>query len=201
MKTPPKNIEESSSPTLDIPERRSGGPVSSLLVWLFSDAARPLRFIITGGTAGLIQLALLTGFERIGWNAVLANGVAFLLAAQVNFLLSSFFTWHDRPLSVPTRALTRRWLAFHGSIGSTALLNEGVFILAHLWLPSLVSSALGICVAAIINFLVINHYVFVEKRELHVHIEHKSATPAREDQQKHMTIQDDDSLEGSDPDR
>ena len=73
-------------------------------------AARPLRFALTGGLAGLLQLGLLALLTRRGWPATPANAVAFLLAAQVNFAVSSLFTWRDRWRTAP---LWRRWLAVH----------------------------------------------------------------------------------------
>ena len=63
-----------------------------LRLLLRSPRLRPLRFALTGGTAGLVQLGLLRGFEVIGLAALPANGLAFLLAAQLNFLLSQAFT-------------------------------------------------------------------------------------------------------------
>src|SRR5919197_4098509 len=64
-------------------------------------AARPLRFALTGGLAGLLQLGLLALLMGRGWPAAPANAVAFLLAAQVNFALSSVFTWRDRRRTAP----------------------------------------------------------------------------------------------------
>src|SRR5579872_4505264 len=79
----------------------------------FSPNARVARFALTGGLAGFAQLVLLTIFTDHGWHAVAANAVAFLLAAQLNFVLSTFFTWPDRQ---GTLSIKRRWLMFHGSI-------------------------------------------------------------------------------------
>ncbi len=62
---------------------------------------------------------------RYGWPTLPANAVAFLLAAQVNFALSSTFTWRDRSAG---RGLRRRWLAFHVSIASMAVVNMLVFL-------------------------------------------------------------------------
>jgi putative flippase GtrA len=120
-----------------------------------------VRFACTGCIAGLIQLAVLDLLLYLRWEPLGANIAAFLLAAQVNFLLSYTFTWHDRhPLWRDKRVLLARWLTFHLCISGTALLNMLVFLLAHTVLPVLVSSALGIVVAASANFLLGNHLVF-----------------------------------------
>jgi putative flippase GtrA len=120
-----------------------------LHVLLRSRAARPLRFALTGGLAGLLQLSLLTLLTGRGWPAALANAVAFLLAAQVNFAVSSLFTWRDRRPA----PLWRRWLAFHGAIAAMALVNQSVFLAARTALPALVAAATGIAVAAVGNYL------------------------------------------------
>jgi putative flippase GtrA len=123
----------------------------------FSRLARPVRFAITGGLAGLMQLALLKLLTDYGWQALVANVVAFLLAAQLNFALSSLFTWRDRGAG---RSLGRRWLAFHGSIASMAAVNLAAFAAARLALPDLVASASGICAAATGNFFIGDRLVF-----------------------------------------
>src|SRR5947209_4027359 len=128
-----------------------------LHVLLRSRAARPLRFALTGGLAGLLQLGLLALLTGRGWPAALANAVAFLLAAQVNFALSSLFTWRDRRRMAP---LWRRWLAFHGAIAAMALVNQSVFLAARTALPALVASAAGIAVAAVGNYLLGDRLVF-----------------------------------------
>lgn len=121
------------------------------------DVARPLRFAITGGIAGVVQLALLALLTHAGWAELPANALAFLLAAQLNFALSSAFTWRDRRAD---RALGRRWLAFHGSIAAMAVVNMLVFALARAALPTLLASALGIAAAACGNFMLGDRLVF-----------------------------------------
>ncbi len=125
---------------------------------LLSEPARLLRFIVTGGIAGLLQLGLLDLFTRLaGWHPIPANMVAFIVAAQVNFLLSTYFTWRDRQQQ---ERLVTLWLSFHGSILGTALVNNLVFIVARMAMPTLLASALGIAIAAILNFALLNRFVF-----------------------------------------
>ena len=124
-------------------------------------APRPLRFIATGGIAGSMQLGLLSVFTRWGQHPIPANVIAFFLSAQVNFLLSSLFTWHDRqPHFSRKRMLLERWAGFMGAIAGTALINQGVFIIARLALPTLLAAALGILVAAVLNFLAGDRLIF-----------------------------------------
>ncbi|GHO86612.1 GtrA family protein [Dictyobacter formicarum] len=133
---------------------------------LFSRAARPLRFVCTGGLAAIIQLGLLNTLIAKGWESATANVVSFLLSAQVNFLMSFFFTWRDRQPASDAQAmhvLFSRWLKFHSSIVFTALLNQIVFIAARSFIPALLASALGIGVASLVNFFTMNTLVFRPK--------------------------------------
>ena len=133
---------------------------------LFSRAARPVRFACTGGLAAVIQLGVLDILIAKGWESSLANVVAFLLSAQVNFVMSFFFTWRDRQPASDTQAmhvLLSRWLKFHSSIVFSALLNQIVFIAARSFIPALLASALGIGVASLVNFFTMNTLVFRPK--------------------------------------
>ncbi|GCE26751.1 hypothetical protein KDA_22350 [Dictyobacter alpinus] len=134
---------------------------------LFSRAARPVRFICTGGLAAVIQLTILNLLVKYGWESAWANVVAFLIAAQFNFVMSFFFTWRDRQPATDTAAkhlLLSRWLSFHSSILFTALLNQLVFIATRAFIPTLFASALGICVASLVNFFTMNTLVFRKKQ-------------------------------------
>ena len=124
---------------------------------LSGDGARPLRFALTGGIAGLVQLTLLALLTRHGWPTLPANCLAFLLAAQLNFALSSAFTWRDR---VAGRSVGRLWLGFHASIAGMAVVNMLVFAAARAVVPTLAASLLGIGVAAVGNFVVGDRLVF-----------------------------------------
>lgn len=129
----------------------------ALRATLLAEGARPLRFMATGGIAGLLQLLLLARLTHGSWPALEANALAFLLAAQVNFALSVTFTWGDRTSPQP---LWRRWALFHASISGMAALNMAVFALAEHMVPALAASTLGIGVAAAGNFLTGDRLVF-----------------------------------------
>ena len=144
------------------------GTAERLRQTFFSANARPLRFAVTGGLAGLTQLALLKLFTDQGLHAVAANAAAFLLAAQLNFALSSVFTWPDRGMG---QAIWRRWLTFHGSIAGMAVVNLAVFAVARTVMPDLAASVAGICAAATGNFVIGDRLVFRARRNAHAYAE------------------------------
>ena len=128
---------------------------------LLSERARPLRFAVTGGLTGLLQLALLALLTRYGWNSIPANAVALLLSTQANFALSYLFTWRDRrPHEGTPPVVFVRWAAYQGSVAGTALLNMLVFVATRTVLPPLVASAAGLAVGASGNFVIGDRFVF-----------------------------------------
>ena len=164
----PRTIPRAPRP-LFLPPRPGTGPPRP---WI----ARLARFALTGGLAGLCQLSLLTALTGRGWPPDLANVTAFLVAAQLNFLLSSIFTWCDRLATrVSGGALRRRWLAFHGAIASMAVVNMVVYSTARHVMPVLIASALGIAAAALGNFVLGDCLVF-RPRSLAMSASHHTAS-------------------------
>lgn len=151
------------SPSQSQPSESAQSPSWSRrrLTDLQSERARLLRFIICGGTASVIQLSILHVFLGWGWMALPADALSILLGAQVNFLLSSTITWHDRKDGA---CWWRRWVGFHCAIAGTASLNLAVFTVASLVVPHLVAAALGIGVAAVCNFLAGDRLIFRSAR-------------------------------------
>lgn len=123
---------------------------------LDSPAARPVRFAGTGVTAGGLQLVLLAVLTGHGWDAFPGNLVAFLIAAQFNFAVSSLVTWRDRLGG----SLLRRWMLFHVSIAVMAGLNMAVFAVVRGLVPTLAASALGIAAGACGNYVAGDRLVF-----------------------------------------
>lgn len=135
----------------------SGGSHLSLLV----EPSRLLRFATTGAACGALQILLLHLLTTVGWYPVIANAAALLLSAQLNFVLSSTFTWRDRrDGGFALGRFARRWAVFHGSVTGTGLLNLAVFSALSLAVPSLIAAAAGIGAASLANYLLNDRLVF-----------------------------------------
>ena len=126
--------------------------------------ARALRFALVGGVCGLLQLLLFVLLEQMNTHAAGANVVAYLLSAQVNFLLSDLFIWGDRRTNRDRGTIGLRWLSFHLSIGGTFVLDQAVFLAARVTLPDVLASAAGIGVAALVNFAIQDRFTFQSSR-------------------------------------
>ena len=127
-------------------------------------AARLLGVLCTGSIAALAQLGLLAALTQQHWNPTLAEGVALVLGAQVNFVLSYRFTWRDRrPPGWTPVAVARRWSLYQGATAATAMLNLVVFVVAHHLLPVLPlgwAALAGTASAAGANFVLTDRVVF-----------------------------------------
>jgi putative flippase GtrA len=119
-------------------------------------AHRVLQFMGTGALAGLVQMCLLSFFLDAKWEALPAGFLAAFLGAQLNFVLSTLITWHDRPAEV----LWRRWLLYLGSVSGTMVLNVLVFSMLHLISPVIVASASAIALTGIANFMLGDNLIF-----------------------------------------
>ncbi|HLI50633.1 MAG TPA: GtrA family protein [Thermomicrobiaceae bacterium] len=118
---------------------------------------RLIRFAVTGGLAGIVQLSVLQALTGMGWHGLPANALGILASTQVNFVLSALFIWRDRDIRGQWR---RRWAEFHLATLATTLLNLFVFVLAELFVPRLIAAVLGIGVAGLVNYLIEDNLVF-----------------------------------------
>jgi|GEM_PF-2057446 len=134
--------------------------VSARQTW-HAIARRVIHFMLTGGVATASQLSTLYVLEAIGWLPTIANGVAFFVGAQVNFILSYCFTWRDRRIEgTRWHSVLGRWLAYHGAVIGTSWVNMGIFLLARPFLSSLPAAVLGSGCTGIVNFILGDTLVF-----------------------------------------
>jgi putative flippase GtrA len=117
---------------------------------------RTVRFAAVGTLCYLVQLGLLLMLDHV-MHLYYADVVAFLLSAQLNFVLSLLFTWADRQRA--ERPLVR-WVKFNASaLLSVAVVNVMVFyLLVHaglwLWAAMLIAN-----IASTVWTFVMNHFV------------------------------------------
>lgn len=142
--------------------------------FFLGDPARLGRFAVTGVIAAAVQLGVLHVLTADDWNALLANGLGMAAAAQVNFTLSSIFTWRDR---WEREGLTKRWSMYQLTILISAIVNMLVFIVARLVVEQTFAAIIGILAAATLNFAAGDRLIFRLKRVV-ASLEHElSASP------------------------
>jgi len=82
------------------------------------------------------------------------------LSVLYNFFLSRLYTWSDRPKETGYR-LFLQILKFHGGIASTLLLRVALFaILQWVGIYFMYNAAIGIILAAVVNFFIYDTLVF-----------------------------------------
>lgn len=124
---------------------------------------RIFRFVIVGGSCGVVQLAVLHSLVAGGgMGERVANLIAFVISMELNFVFSQFFTWRDRwSARIQPHKFLARMAMFNVSAASTSgVVNQGVFNLLNTFIWYLPAAALGICAAAVANFLLNDRLVF-----------------------------------------
>jgi putative flippase GtrA len=102
---------------------------------------------------------LLSLMVRLGIYRPIANAVSFAISAQLNFLLSSQFTWRDRP-AANRRGTGGRWLAYNATALASLGFNTGVFVAAYRAIGTMQAAALGVVTGTCLVFLTCNLLVF-----------------------------------------
>lgn len=135
---------------------------------------RLARFSAVGLTCFAIQAGILLALRGAGSPDTLANAIGFLASAQVNFLLSTYFTWSDRRLpSAEPRPAALRWASFQATVALALACNTGVFALASQFTGPVAAAAVGVGVGALLTFLASNFLVFRRRRpDTAQHTEH-----------------------------
>jgi len=123
---------------------------------------RVMRFLTVGGTCGIIQLSILHALVVWGIEEHISNLIAFVISMEINFAMNQLFTWRDRwTTSLSVRKVIGRLLLFNVSASLTAgVINQGTFALMNLFMWYLPAGAIGICVAALANFMLNDRLVF-----------------------------------------
>jgi putative flippase GtrA len=128
---------------------------------LNSEGARPLRFAMVGGSAGLLQLLLLHELVRWGLWSLPANAIAIVISAEVNCALSFAFTWRgSRAWTGGIRRVAITWGRFHAAISVGMGINLAAFAVVRLAIPVTLAGAVGILAAAIWNYLANSVFTF-----------------------------------------
>ncbi|MEP6871137.1 MAG: GtrA family protein [Anaerolineaceae bacterium] len=120
---------------------------------------KPLRFAAFGGFCAVLQLGLLALFTESTVLGTSSNALAFLISAEVNFVLNYWLTWtgdghsHTRPLWV-------QFLSFNALVAVAAAANQFIFVLVERELPYLVAGAVGIGATTLVKYVIADKWIF-----------------------------------------
>jgi putative flippase GtrA len=127
-------------------------------------AARPIRFGAVGIITFGVQMGCFAGLETAGLSPVIANAIALAVAVQFNFAANQLFVWADMPVRLLSQAFARRWVAFHGCIAVSLIVNFSVFVVAQLFLPAVIAVMIGIASSTAIKFISLDRFAFRPSR-------------------------------------
>lgn len=129
-----------------------------------------IKFFLVSGSAVLLNLLLLyllVTFCGLGTplGENIANIISMEIAVIYNFFMSRAFTWQDRRKEHGQQLLWQL-LKFHITIGITLLLRIVLFFFLQIaGVHYILNAAIGIALAAAINFVVYDTLIF-RKKEL-----------------------------------
>lgn len=143
------------------PDVPASGTSPGLLDRLIARVPRPVRFGLVGGACAALQLLLLGVLARAGIELHGANVLAFVLSTQVNFALSSAFTWRDRRIAGwHPRSGARRLAGYNLLALGSLLINQATFALALPHAHYLVAAACGILAGMVLTYAVSGRILF-----------------------------------------
>lgn len=125
----------------------------------FLRVRRPAQFAAIGAGCAVIQLGLLIAFtERTNLGSV-SNAVAFLISAQLNFVLNGAFTWRDRMHRRPM-ALAAQVLGFNALTLVAVVFNQAIYLVGLRFAPYLVAGAVGIGATTLAKYFIADRWIF-----------------------------------------
>jgi putative flippase GtrA len=117
---------------------------------------RLLRFVLVGGFCFLVQLAAVHKL-RVYINPFVANAIAFVFSAQVNFMLSKVVTWRDRSHTT----LLSVWRRYSALALFLTLGNSAVFWFLDRYIGEFLALFIAVAVTTVTSFLLNHFWVFV----------------------------------------
>ena len=129
---------------------------------------RIMKFLIVGCSAALVNFLLITMFiELLGFKSYflknLANILAIEMSAIYNFSISRVWTWKDA-LRKQGKGLVGQFISFNLALLAGIVIRAILFAVFEKWgLFYLLNVAIGIGIAACIDFILYDKFVF--KRE------------------------------------
>ena len=130
---------------------------------LLGPFSRTLRFALIGLLCFGAQYGAAWLFVRAGVSWPVGNATAFFLSAQLNFVLSSTFTWRDRDVD-GRRWSVRRWISYNGTVLLSLAVNTAAFVAIYPVTGALAASVAGVVAGAGATYLICNYIVFRSRR-------------------------------------
>lgn len=129
-------------------------------------ATRILRFATVGTICFIVQWCALLALQNV-MHTLQASTVAFIVSAQLNFILSSVVTWRDKKIR---QGRTLRWAKFNTSVLLAVCINTAVMWICvelgiWLWLALIIANFTSTVFTFIVNDNIVYRMVRDEQTE------------------------------------
>ncbi len=134
---------------------------------------RIMKFLVVGCSAALVNFLLITIFiELLGFKGYflknLANILAIEMSAVYNFSISRLWTWKDSPRK-QGKSLVAQFISFNLALLAGIVLRIILFAVLEKWgVFYLLNVAVGIGIAACIDFILYDKFVFKRGRTVNI---------------------------------
>ena len=134
---------------------------------------RIMKFLIVGCSAALVNFLLITIFiEFLGFKSYflknMANILAIEMSAVYNFSISRLWTWKDAPRK-QGKSLVAQFISFNLALLVGIVLRIILFAVLEKWgVFYLLNVAVGIGIAACIDFILYDRFVFKRERVVNI---------------------------------
>jgi len=130
---------------------------------------RPIVFAAVGITVALIAtgvLFLMVGI--LGLPLGISYATQLVVGVNLNFLLNSRVTWHDRRALRRHRTFTflRQWFVFVSGRAVTIALSTLIFAVLTVWFHYLIAQVVSIGIPAALNYVFNDRLVFTSQRRI-----------------------------------
>ncbi len=135
---------------------------------------RIIKFLIVGCSAAAVNFLLITILiELLGFKGYffknLANILAIEMSAVYNFSISRLWTWKDAPRK-QGKGMIGQFISFNLALLAGIVLRIILFAVLEKWgVFYLLNVGLGIGIAACINFVLYDRFVFKRERAVNVY--------------------------------
>jgi len=124
-------------------------------------------FILVGGVCSGLQIVIMHCFIALGWHEVSANALGFVISTQVNFVLSSLFTWRAQHEAWSWKTTSLKWLTFSlVALFALIVVTKTFTVLRYDFeRSSIISSVGGIVLGSIVSIVLHQFVTFRPRRQ------------------------------------
>ena len=123
-----------------------------------------IKFTFVGALGTITNLVIFFILSRFALHYMLYSCICFIIALSQNYILNNFFTFQEKALSFKQYLFYIQANIFDMCVKLSVLFIFRTFNLGQFYYKDILSQALGIASAFVVNFLLSKYFVFKKRR-------------------------------------